>query len=292
MPMTTTEPLANRAPAVRRRHVERVKGLSLFAALGACAVVFAAAVRTAVRPNGNATPGRGASKGSAEPDQNQLEREKLSLERDKLAVSLYVEDFKARWQELLNFENENNRWITLYVTALLLVISWVLSNTGRYGGLGGLYAEGDNAYFVMAIAVINALYTFSMAIKGYQIQQIAQYQYEFIGGRVWDIARVPFNDWERYRRVEFSKRRGPEPIRSIYYVLISLLPTIVSYAILALYCYYEWWHQAGLHHWGSKRNWFAVGAFAVVTCSLIFSGMTITLNSRWDEILSRSENRT
>jgi hypothetical protein len=63
-----------------------------------------------------------------------LEREKLDLERKKLAVSLYVEDFKARWQELLNFENENSRWITLYVTALLLVISWILSNSGKYCG--------------------------------------------------------------------------------------------------------------------------------------------------------------
>src|SRR5438128_7076123 len=94
-----------------------------------------------------------------------LEREKLALERKKLdkedtklAVTLYVEDFKARWQELLNFENENNRWVTLYVTALLLVISWMLSNGGKYNGLAGLYGENDNAYFIMSIAVINALY--------------------------------------------------------------------------------------------------------------------------------------
>lgn len=35
-------------------------------------------------------------------------------EGDKLAVSVLLEDFKARWQELLNFENENNRWSTLF----------------------------------------------------------------------------------------------------------------------------------------------------------------------------------
>lgn len=60
---------------------------------------------------------------SLEHDKLAVERDKIALEESKLAVSLYVEDFKARWQELLNFENENNRWITLYVTALLLVIS-------------------------------------------------------------------------------------------------------------------------------------------------------------------------
>jgi hypothetical protein len=224
-------------------------------------------------------------------EQNPLELEKLSLERDKLAVSLYVEDFKARWQELLNFENENNRWITLYVTALLLVISWILNNGEKYKGLKGLYTEGDNAYFIMAIAIINALYTFSMAIKGYQIQQIAQYQYEFIAGKIWDISHVPFNDWERYRRVEFAKKRGPEPIRKMYYVLIGSLPTIVSYVIIPLYWYFDWGRQAGFHHWASVRNWFSVGAFAIVTCSLMFSLLTTRLNSRWEEILSKAENR-
>ena len=98
-----------------------------------------------------------------------LEDRKLDLEDRKLAVNLYVEDFKARWQELLNFENENNRWITLYVTALLLVISWVLNNSGRYAGLGGLYSYSDNAYFILSIAIVNAVYTFAMAFKGYQI---------------------------------------------------------------------------------------------------------------------------
>lgn len=226
---------------------------------------------------------------SLEHDKLTLENQKMALEERKLVVSLYVEDFKARWQELLNFENENNRWITLYVTALLLVISWILNNSGKYNGIKGLYTEGDNAYFIMAIAIINALYTFSMAIKGYQIQQIAQYQYEFLAGKIWDSLHVPFNDWERYRREAFAKKRGPEPIRSIYYVLIGSLPTIVSYTIIVLYWYFDWERQAGYHQWGSLRNWFSVGAFIIVTCSLIFSGLTSRLNGRWKQILSDAE---
>jgi hypothetical protein len=224
-----------------------------------------------------------------EHDKIVLEQSKLAFEQNKLAVSLYVEDFKARWQELLNFENENNRWITLYVTALLLVISWVLNNSGKYKGIAGLYGEADNAYFIMAIAVINALYTFSMAIKGYQIQQIAQYQYKFLAGKIWDTAQVPFNDWERFRREEFAEKRGPEPIRRIYYVLIGGLPTIVSYTILVLYWYFEWRIQAGYHHWGSLRNWFSVVAFIIVTLSLIFSVRTSKVNKKWDLILSERQ---
>lgn len=220
-----------------------------------------------------------------------LEREKLDLERKKLAVNLYVEDFKARWQELLNFENENSRWITLYVTALLLVISWILSNSGKYNGLQGLYREGDNAYFILSIAIINALYTFAMAFKGYQIQQIAQYQYGFLARKIWDTVQVPFNDWERYRREAFAKNRGPEPIRTVYYVLIGLLPTIVSYTIIGLYWYYELRNQFKPNGLFSPQNWFSLGAFVIVTCSLIFAILTSKLNKKWDEILKEAEER-
>lgn len=220
-----------------------------------------------------------------------LEERKFELEKRKVAVNLYVEDFKARWQELLNFENENNRWITLYVTALLLVISWVLNNSARYTGLAGLYSYGDNAYFVMSIAIVNAVYTFAMAFKGYQIQQIALYQYKLLAGGIFELTKVPFNEWERFRR-EFAKtKRGPEPIRMVYFALISSLPTIVSYTILGLYVYYQWWYQAGLNHWRSGRNWFAFGATLLVTLSLVFSWMTARLNSEWNDLLGKTEHR-
>lgn len=228
---------------------------------------------------------------SLEREKLALENEKLAMEHKKLAVMLYIEDFKARWQELLNFENENNRWITLYVTALLLVISWILSNGEKYHGLNGLYGDGDNAYFIMSIAVINALYTFAMAFKGYQIQQIAQYQYDFLGQKLWETLTVPFNEWERYRRECFASKRGPEPIREIYYVLIGSLPTIASYAILGLYVLYEWRTQAARHGWMSARNWFCVVAVSLVTLSLRYSYATSKLNRKWDQILENTKER-
>jgi hypothetical protein len=220
-----------------------------------------------------------------------LEDRKLVLENRKIAVNLYVEDFKARWQELLNFENENNRWITLYVTALLLVVSWVLNNSGRYNGLEGLYSYGDNAYFIMSIAIVNAVYTFAMAFKGYQIQQIAQYQYKFLARRIFELTGIPFNEWERFRREEFSSKRGPEPIRKVYFAVISSLPTIVSYTILGLYVFYQWGAQAGQNHWRSGRNWFALGAFLLVTLSLVFSWMSAQLNGKWDVLLGKTTHR-
>jgi hypothetical protein len=230
-------------------------------------------------------------KASLEREKMALEREKFSLENHKLAVSLHVEDFKARWQELLNFDNENNRFITLYVTALLVVISWILSNSEKYEGLSGLYGKGDNAYFIMSIAIINAIYTFSIAIKGYQIQQIAQYQHDFLAGKIWDEIKVPFIEWERYRRTKFAEATGPEPVRKIYYVLISILPVIVSYAILLLYVIYEWKIQADRNHFKSFRNWFCIISFLFVTLSLVAASKTASLNATWLKILNNTKHR-
>lgn len=220
-----------------------------------------------------------------------LEYQKLRLEHNKLAVSLYIEDFKARWQELLNFENENNRWITLYVTALLLVISWILNNNSKYQNLKGLYNEGDNAYFILTIAVVNALYTFAMAFKGYQIQQIALYQYELLAGEIWKKAHTPFNEWERYRREMIRDKRGPEPIRRIYYTLIGSLPTLVSFVIIALYFIYEWGVQHGRHGFSSFRNSFSYLATLLVVLSLVFAYLTADLNKKWDKVLYETEER-
>jgi hypothetical protein len=130
-------------------------------------------------------------------------------EREKVAVSALLEDFKARWQELLNFENENSRWSTLYVTALMIVISWILNND-HYQSLADLFHKGENSYFIISLALINALYTLTMAIKGYQIQQIALYLYVEIGQRVNSITRQPFNSWKDGEERHFNPRSAKE----------------------------------------------------------------------------------
>lgn len=38
-----------------------------------------------------------------EQKRQRQEQDKFQFEKDKTTVGLYVEDFKARWQELLNF---------------------------------------------------------------------------------------------------------------------------------------------------------------------------------------------
>jgi hypothetical protein len=210
-------------------------------------------------------------------------------EREKVAVTSLLEDFKARWQELLNFENENSRWSTLYVTALILVISWILNND-HYQSLSDLFNKGDNSYFIISLALINALYTLTMALKGYQIQQIALYLYEEIGLRVSSITRQPFNSWERWRREAFqSKERSgrPELIRVIYYPIISALPVAVSSMILVLYFVHEW----SRHSWWGGHNLYFYAVSIFVLSSGIAAVWTTGINKKWETTLHIQSKR-
>ena len=217
-----------------------------------------------------------------------IEDKKIELERDKLFVSSLIEDFKARWQELLNFESENSRWQTLYVTALILVISWVLSNSGESGKYKKIREifDGDNSYLLLSLAVINALYTLAMAYKGYQIQEIAQYLYENIGSQISSKTSIEFNSWERWRRNETG---SPKFIRTIYYVPISLLPTAVSTAILGLF-YYHRYPVINSVEWLNAFFYFASIFVFITLCIALLT--TIINNKRWHDILIPSKSNT
>lgn len=219
---------------------------------------------------------------SVEIQKLELEKSKLAFEKDKLLVSSLIEDFKARWQELLNFENENSRWQTIYVTALILVISWVLSNsgeTGRYKSIRGIF-EGDNSYLLISLALINAIYTLAMAYKGYQIQEIAQYLYVNIGSKISDRIPAEFNSWERWRRNETGT---PKLIRTFFYIIIGVLPTAVSTTILSLFYFYRY----PVNDSNEWLNAFFYLASVFVLISLLIAFYTTTMNNKWESILAR-----
>jgi hypothetical protein len=52
-------------------------------------------------------------------------------ELSKVAIDVLLEDFKARWQELLNIESEINTWAITYITALFLTVAWVLGQKSK-----------------------------------------------------------------------------------------------------------------------------------------------------------------
>lgn len=225
------------------------------------------------------------SKEKFEIEKLMVEKEKLALERDKLAVTSLIEDFKARWQELLNFENENSRWQTLYVTALILVVGWVLSNSGesvgaKYRSITDIF-NGENSYLLLCLAFINAIYTLAMAYKGYQIQEIAQYLYSILGSVVSEKTASPFNSWEKWRR---DKEGKPIFVRTIFYFIIGVLPTAVSGTILALFYYNEFKYPIS-----SAINLFSYFVTIFVILSLVTALLTTRMNKRWEIILKDDE---
>jgi hypothetical protein len=206
-------------------------------------------------------------------------------DREKAALSALTEDFKARWQELLNLENENNRWSTLYASALILIIGWMLNNS-RYPNIDALLDTGENAYLVVSLAFINAIYTLAMTIKGYQIQQIALYLHEEVGQQISKLAGCQFNSWETWRRSRFQsgRRRGrPEWVRVFYYGAMSLLPLAVSLTILILYAVFQW-HK---HAWWQGPNFFFCVVLLMVAGTGVSALSTAGINRVWKETVDK-----
>lgn len=201
-------------------------------------------------------------------------------EPNQLAVSVLLEDFKARWQELLNFESEVNRLVSLYASALILGVAWILA-ADKYKSLKQIFTTNDNAYFVLSLVFVNAAFALSTALKGYQIQQIALYIDEEIADRIKDLAGVEFNTWEVWRRRRFQGRRagGPEWVRVYFYATVSLLPLSVSGVILFLY----WYYVGSCDVWNSANNLYA---YAITTLTLGHALATVSttrINRLWKE---------
>jgi hypothetical protein len=204
-------------------------------------------------------------------------------DRDKLLATALIEEFKARWQELLNFEGENNRWSTIYVTAIIAVVGWFV-NSDRGEDLGALVRRGSNGYLLLFLAFVNNLYTLSMAMKGYQIQQLGLYLYTEVRPKLNKLTGGDTGTWERWRREQFprhSQRGEPERLRAVYFVLVGALPLFVSGIVLSLYA---------IHclraPWLTPANWPFYSSCAVIVVATAAALSTARINSRWKDVLS------
>jgi hypothetical protein len=155
------------------------------------------------------------------------------------AVTVLLEDFKARWQELLNTGAEISNLSIAYYTGLVLTIGWVLGRKSKEG-LRELFSSERSVetFLVLTLALVNAIYILGIAVRSYHIQQIGLYLYDVVDNRISALAGQPFNSWEDWRRTTFqsSARPGrPEMVRTIYYTLLLVLPVGVSASILAMY---------------------------------------------------------
>ena len=238
---------------------------------------------------------------SSDEPKIKLERDKLQFERDKLVLSCLMDEFKIRSQELFNFQNENSRWQGIYVTALIVALAWVInftSSSDKLLDVAVFFARGYNAFFLLVLALVNATYTFAIAMKGYHVQQLTLYLYDDLGKTIDGILKsLPstsagghasaldsrFNNWEKWRKTFFnpaSREGKPEPMRIIYYIVIGSLPFLVTFSILISYLIYVW----------SWRNFFTFQNifFYIVSFVTFISFSTAFLTSMMNRIQKAS----
>jgi hypothetical protein len=208
-----------------------------------------------------------------------MDRRTQTQELNKLQVAVLLEEYKSRSQELIGLQNENNRWGTVYLSALTIVVGLLITND-KYGTLQDFFYRGDNAYFIVSLALINAAFTLGMAFRGYQVQQISLYISEDLFRRIGWITSQNVVTFDIWRRIAFQKPSNigkPEGIRRFYYTFISILPFAVSATILVAYGRYEWVR----HTWYSWKNLYFYLTCIMVLAVLIVSILTSAINKKW-----------
>lgn len=201
-------------------------------------------------------------------------------ELTNVIVSALLEDFRARWQELLNFESEVSTWSTLYYSAFILTIGWILGR--KRNEVDELFKThtGIIPFLVLSVALINAVYILAIAFKGYRIQQNALYLYDIVGKRITRLTGEPFNTWDDWRR-EHVSRTGSATYYS-YYLLISAVPFLVSGLILGAYRHYE---KPWKGKWREKRNlYFYFVSLVNVTALILSLLLSLSVFSSWREV--------
>ena len=150
-----------------------------------------------------------------------LEKEKFVLEEKKLAALILLEDLKAHWQRLLNYESENNRWISIYISALVFGLGWLISNQ-NYHNFQELFGNEKNSYLLLSISLVNSIYTLSLAIRAYWIKSLEVFLQKKIGKEISGAAAVGLDIW--------SKKKNK--VKIFYYAIRGCLPAAVSLVIL------------------------------------------------------------
>lgn len=205
--------------------------------------------------------------------------------RESAALMVLTEDFKARWQHFLNLDNEVNKWTASYAIALVVSISWIL-NSQRFNGLDELFTARNfnNSYFILSLALVNAVYILSLAFKGYQIQQICLYLCAQVGKEIEDITGAPFNSWETWRRTYFNSPEHQGRVewrRKLYYPIVTFLPFVASVTVLGLYIKYVG-RQVG---WLDVHNLYFYFVVLINATAGVLAASTMGLNKDWEKLV-------
>jgi hypothetical protein len=198
------------------------------------------------------------------------------------ALEVLLEDFKARWQELLNIEGEINTWTITYLTALFLTVAWVLGQKSKET-LTELFKERQ--MLLLSVAVINASYMLILFSKDYRLQQDALYIYQVIAPRVSEISGELFNAWEEWRR-QNTLTWG----RFVYNAILAVPAISISMYILGRYAHDEGLWRA-LRPVTVRKIYFLLVLLFHVLVSIVAVSSLISVSLSWRKAIVEQASR-
>lgn len=135
------------------------------------------------------------------------------------------EDVASFRKEAQEKENEINRYINVYLSALAVVTGWII---GPQSKDAGEFVVGNNGYNLVlwyTIVFVNIIFSTFLTHRGLIIHDIMQFV------TVNAHSGAPLLAWESWRR---SKHSATRRVRGLYTVAISSIPIIVAIVLMCL----------------------------------------------------------
>lgn len=198
--------------------------------------------------------------------------------REALRITVLTEEFKTRWQQIVEWDDQVDKWTASYAIALTVGVSWILGSD-RITRLDQFFTErnNDNSYFLLSLALVNAAYILYMTFKGYQIQQLRLYLYSNVCKSLNEIIKRESNSWETWHR-----RKGKSEWRRVlYYPVMTISPFAVSVFILWFYLHYVGVHIA----WSDPHNIYFYFVIIIQVAGIILSISTTVFNRKWKRLI-------
>jgi hypothetical protein len=126
-------------------------------------------------------------------------------------------------KEYLEREREIQRYIGVYLSGVVIVCSWLVGPQTKPLDEMALGNNGYNIYAFLVISVVNALFITFLIYKSLDVHDTTQFV------TVYAKPGSIYTRWEKWRRGKYSITK---PVRTLYFVALALLPTVMALLLL------------------------------------------------------------
>lgn len=161
--------------------------------------------------------------------------------------------------EFKDKEKEIQKYISVYLSALVVVTGWIIGPQAKGMIEIALGNEGQSVFGIFVIVGVNIVFSCFLTYKSIIIHEIMQFV------TYLSPPSATFHTWDAWRS---SPQGATRPVRAVYTLLISLVPIFVSSAIMfGLYVL--------LHTDPSRLVKQAAGSVSVEALRVVFTGARV-----------------